>query len=133
MRAHLTSLFSDSASAGQVPEPAALPRASPASSSTPAADLGLQFVLGAEFAGRISAASPIPKGCTFKPGDRVFGYAQGSFGEKVATSWKSILPMPSALSYDQAAGEGLVLADFFMKRLTKAQGCSLLGRLPMRH
>jgi NADPH:quinone reductase-like Zn-dependent oxidoreductase len=95
--------------------------------------LGLQFVLGAEFAGRISAASPIPAGCMFKPGDRVFGYAQGSFGEKVATSWKSILPMPSALSYDQAAGQGLVMAVLRMRRLTRAQGCSLRGRLPMRH
>jgi NADPH:quinone reductase-like Zn-dependent oxidoreductase len=118
MRTQLTNSFSDSASAGQVPEPAALPRASPASSSTPAADLGLQFVLGAEFAGRISAASPIPAGCTFKPGDRVFGYAQGSFGEKVATSWKSILPMPSTLSYDQAAGAGLFMAVCLVRRLT---------------
>lgn len=34
------------------------------------------FVLGAEFAGVIAASSPIPNGCPFKPGDRVFGSAQ---------------------------------------------------------
>lgn len=28
----------------------------------------LPFVLGAEFAGRISQNSPIPKGCHYKPG-----------------------------------------------------------------
>ncbi|KZT26753.1 alcohol dehydrogenase [Neolentinus lepideus HHB14362 ss-1] len=64
----------------------------------------MPYVLGAEFAGRVSANSPIPKGCKLKPGDRVFGAAQGAFGEKLATPWTNILPIPDNISFDQAAG-----------------------------
>lgn len=64
----------------------------------------MPFVLGMEFAGRISSNSPIPNGCSFKPGDRVFGGAQGAFGEKVAVPLNNILPIPDNISYDQAAG-----------------------------
>ncbi|KAI0081200.1 NAD(P)-binding protein [Panus rudis PR-1116 ss-1] len=64
----------------------------------------LPFVLGAEFAGKIAANSPIPPGCPFKPGDRVFGSAQGSFAEKAATRWESLIPLPDNMSYDQGAG-----------------------------
>ena len=35
---------------------------------TPSARPPLPFVLGAEFAGVISASSPIPKGCPYSPG-----------------------------------------------------------------
>ncbi|KAH9935553.1 uncharacterized protein B0H18DRAFT_1174277 [Fomitopsis serialis] len=48
------------------------------------------FTLGSEFAGRIAAASPIPKGCPFKPGDKVFG--------------AHLLPLPATMTYDQGAG-----------------------------
>ncbi|KAK2463267.1 hypothetical protein APHAL10511_004922 [Amanita phalloides] len=64
----------------------------------------LPFVLGTEFAGIVSCNSPIPEGCLFKPGDRVFGAAQGSFAEKVAADWKQLLSLPDALDYDQGAG-----------------------------
>jgi NADPH:quinone reductase len=64
----------------------------------------LPFVLGAEFAGKIAKDSPVPKGCPFKPGDRVFGASQGSYAEQVAADWRSILPLPAALSFDQGAG-----------------------------
>ncbi len=43
----------------------------------------LPFVAGAEFAGRIAKNSPIPKGCPYRPGDRVFGATQGAFADKV--------------------------------------------------
>jgi len=62
------------------------------------------FTLGAEFAGRISANSPIPAGCPFKRGDRIFGAGQGSYAEKVAANWNSLLPVPKGLSYAQASG-----------------------------
>ncbi|CAE6430394.1 unnamed protein product [Rhizoctonia solani] len=62
------------------------------------------FVLGAEFAGTISASSPIPKDCPFKPGDRVFGSAQGSYAERVAAKWHSLHPIPNGFSFEQAAG-----------------------------
>lgn len=62
------------------------------------------FVLGAEFAGRIAANSPIPKGCTFKPGDRVFGSAQGTYAERVAADWRDLVLIPRGMTYDQAAG-----------------------------
>ncbi|KIJ61313.1 hypothetical protein HYDPIDRAFT_96722 [Hydnomerulius pinastri MD-312] len=62
------------------------------------------FTLGAEFAGKIASNSPIPKGCPFKAGDRVFGSAQGSFADKVAAKWKAIMPLPDSLTFDQGAG-----------------------------
>ncbi|KAG7449512.1 alcohol dehydrogenase [Guyanagaster necrorhizus] len=64
----------------------------------------LPFVAGAEFAGRIAKDSPIPKGCPYRPGDRVFGATQGAFADKAPVSWKDILPLPDALSYEQGAG-----------------------------
>lgn len=64
----------------------------------------LPFVLGTEFAGRISPNSPIPEGCPYKPGDRVFGATQGTYADKVAVKWRLILPLPHALTYDQGAG-----------------------------
>jgi len=62
------------------------------------------FVLGSEFAGKIAQDSPIPKGCPFKPGDRVFGSGQGAFGEKVAAPWNQLLPLPDKSTYDEGAG-----------------------------
>jgi len=64
----------------------------------------LPFVLGTEFAGRISQNSPIPKGCSYKPGDRVFGAAQGTYADKVAVNLHQILPLPHNITYDQGAG-----------------------------
>jgi len=62
------------------------------------------FVGGAEFAGRISKDSPIPPGCPFKPGDRVFGSGQGAYAEKIATNWKQLFPIPKGINYNEAAG-----------------------------
>ncbi|KAI5123944.1 hypothetical protein M0805_006358 [Coniferiporia weirii] len=62
------------------------------------------FVLGCEYAGKIAADSPIPKGCPFKRGDRVFGYSQGVYADRVAASWKIMVPLPKTMSYDQGAG-----------------------------
>ncbi|KAK7053299.1 hypothetical protein VNI00_003925 [Paramarasmius palmivorus] len=64
----------------------------------------LPFVLGAEFAGRISKNSPIPPGCKFKPGDRVFGAGQGAYADKMPVSVDALLPLPDVLSYDEGAG-----------------------------
>ncbi|KAF8735874.1 hypothetical protein AX14_001324 [Amanita brunnescens Koide BX004] len=64
----------------------------------------LPFVLGTEFAGKVSHNSPIPDGCPFKPGDRVFGASQGTFADKVAADWGKLLLLPDALNYDQGAG-----------------------------
>lgn len=64
----------------------------------------LPFVLGTEFAGRISKDSPIPKGCTFRPGDRVFGATQGTYADKVAADPSRMLPLPDSMTYDQGAG-----------------------------
>jgi NADPH2:quinone reductase len=61
-------------------------------------------VLGAEFSGRIAANSPIPKGCTLKPGDRIFGSAEGAYADKLVVDWKTVLPLPDNLSFDQGAG-----------------------------
>jgi len=64
----------------------------------------LPFVLGSEFAGCIAKDSPIPKGCSFKPGDRVFGAAQGAYAEKVAARWDRLVPLPANMSFEQGAG-----------------------------
>ncbi|KAF9029022.1 NAD(P)-binding protein [Hymenopellis radicata] len=64
----------------------------------------LPFVGGAEFAGRISHNSPIPAGCPYKPGDRVFGATQGAFAEKATVPWINVLRLPDALTYNQGAG-----------------------------
>ncbi|KAF8739812.1 NAD-P-binding protein, partial [Rhizoctonia solani] len=62
------------------------------------------FVLGAEFAGTIATSSPIPKGCPFKRGDRVFGSGQGAYAERVAAKWQNLHPIPNGFSFEQAAG-----------------------------
>jgi hypothetical protein len=58
-------------------------------------------VLGAEFAGTVAAAS---QGSPYKPGDRVFGVAQGAYGERVVAKLDRVLPLPDTLSFDQGAG-----------------------------
>jgi NADPH2:quinone reductase len=62
------------------------------------------FVLGAELAGRIAAHSPIPAGCPFRPGDRVFGLGQGTYAERIATPFKNLLPIPKGMGFDEASG-----------------------------
>ncbi|KAG6874483.1 hypothetical protein C0995_010393 [Termitomyces sp. Mi166 len=69
----------------------------------------LPFVLGTEFAGRISKDSPIPKGCPYKPGDRVFGAGQGTYADKAAIDIERILPLPDNMTYDQGAGEWVLV------------------------
>ncbi|KAF9447491.1 alcohol dehydrogenase [Macrolepiota fuliginosa MF-IS2] len=64
----------------------------------------LPFILGTEFAGRVAKDSPIPVGCPYKPGDRVFGAALGSFADKVAADWNGLLPLPDTVTFDQGAG-----------------------------
>ena len=66
-------------------------------------------MLGSELAGRIAEGSPIPEGCPFRPGDRVFGAAQGAFAERAAVDWQSLVPLPDNMSYDQGAGALLSL------------------------
>ncbi|KAF8503081.1 alcohol dehydrogenase [Gautieria morchelliformis] len=62
------------------------------------------FTLGAELAGRIAPTSPIPAGCPFKPGDRVFGSTQGAYAERAAVDYTRLLPVPRGMSFAQAAG-----------------------------
>ncbi|GJE92306.1 NADPH:quinone oxidoreductase family protein [Phanerochaete sordida] len=62
------------------------------------------FVLGTELAGRIAHDSPLPPGCPFKHGDRVFGAAQGAYGEKVAARWQQLTALPENMTFDQGAG-----------------------------
>ena len=64
----------------------------------------LPFILGTEFAGRISQKSPIPDGCPFKRGQRVFGAQQGAFADTIATTWDRLIPLPDNISFDQGAG-----------------------------
>ncbi|CAL1707506.1 unnamed protein product [Somion occarium] len=81
----------------------------------------LPFVLGSELAGKIAANSPIPKGCPYKPGDRIFGYAQGAYADKVATRWESLVPLPDNMSYDQGAGLFLTWPTSYEALVGRAQ------------
>ena len=65
------------------------------------------FILGAEFSGKINKSSPLPQGCVFKHGDRVFGSAFGSYGERIAVPWKSLHAVPDNITLEQAAGVSL--------------------------
>ncbi|KAL7421691.1 hypothetical protein Q5752_003461 [Cryptotrichosporon argae] len=67
----------------------------------------LPFVLGVEFTGRISAASPVPAGCPFRPGDRVSGMGQGAYASHVAVDWRALMPLPPGVGF--AAGVGACL------------------------
>ncbi|KAJ7132756.1 alcohol dehydrogenase [Mycena crocata] len=64
----------------------------------------LPFTLGSEFAGKISHGFPLPAGCPFKPGDRVFGAMLGSYADKVAVNQASVMRLPDTLTFDQGAG-----------------------------
>jgi len=64
----------------------------------------LPFILGSEFAGVVSQDSATPLGCPFKPGDRVFGYVQGAYADKVLVDPGNLLPLPKNLAFDQGAG-----------------------------
>ncbi|KAJ7770213.1 alcohol dehydrogenase [Mycena maculata] len=64
----------------------------------------LPFVLGSEFAGKVSHGFSLPAGCPFKAGDRVFGATAGSYAEKVAVEVSAVLPLPDTLTFDQGAG-----------------------------
>ena len=54
---------------------------------------------------RRAAHSPIPEGCKLKCGQRVFGSCQGSFADKVAVNYHSVLPLPKNFSFEQGAGK----------------------------
>ncbi|EJD51077.1 NAD(P)-binding protein [Auricularia subglabra TFB-10046 SS5] len=62
------------------------------------------FILGVEFAGRINKNSPIPPGCPFKQGDRVFGWVLSAFAERTAAPWRQVHRIPDGMSMEQAAG-----------------------------
>lgn len=59
---------------------------------------------GAEFSGTISASSPIPQGCPYKAGTRVFGASQGSYAEKIKSPWNTLVPVPDGMRMEEAAG-----------------------------
>lgn len=89
------------------------------------------YVPGTEIAGVIAKDSPIPEGCSFKPGDRVFGAGNGSYAEKVSEGGRvckaddccgrlmlhtcslvplqvpadhfQLLPVPAGMNFDEAS------------------------------
>lgn len=61
------------------------------------------WVPGTEFAGVIASSSPLPKGCPFKKGDRVFGAFQGVFAERMVCDWRLLQKIPDGMSFDEAA------------------------------
>jgi NADPH2:quinone reductase len=98
----------------------------------------LPFVLGTEFAGRISQDSPIPDGCRMKRGQRVFGAQLGAFSDKVAVNYDQILHLPDTISFEQGAGTWggwLRLSNYSVDSqlvFFYFQGFMLLGLLVMK-
>ncbi|WVQ82211.1 hypothetical protein IAT38_004339 [Cryptococcus sp. DSM 104549] len=72
------------------------------------------FTLGGELAGKIAQDSPIPKGCPFKPGDRVFGMAQGAYAEKVVADWRVLYSAPDNISMAQACAVYLTSSTSYL-------------------
>jgi len=64
----------------------------------------LPFVLGSEFAGKVSEGYPVPPGCSLKPGDRVFGATPGSYADKVAIDVSQVMKLSDNIPFEQAAG-----------------------------
>ncbi|KAJ2713535.1 hypothetical protein H4R19_002200 [Coemansia spiralis] len=61
------------------------------------------FIPGAEFSGIVARSSPADP--RFKPGDRVFGSTNsGAYAEYITAPVEQCLPVPSTLSFEQAAG-----------------------------
>ncbi|KAF8481429.1 chaperonin 10-like protein [Gautieria morchelliformis] len=79
------------------------------------------FTLGAELAGRIAPTSPIPAGCPFKPGDRVFGSTQGAYAERAAVDYTRLLPVPRGMSFAQAAGLYVTYSTSYEALVGRAQ------------
>lgn len=80
------------------------------------------WMAGSEYAGVISASSPIPPGCSLIPGkSRVFGSGLGAFAEQIAVDWKTVLPMTDNMTFEEAAGLSVTyaLVDLFL--LTSCQ------------
>jgi len=89
----------------------------------------LPFILGTEFAGKISQDSPIPKGCSLKRGQRVFGASLGTFADKVAVDFDRLIPLPDNITFDQGAGMiNPHSAHFCVLNFTVSQGCILHGQ-----
>ncbi|CAG8481452.1 23624_t:CDS:2 [Dentiscutata erythropus] len=63
----------------------------------------LPFILGSEFAGVIIAVHPTVNN-KYKPGDKIFGYGQGSFAERIAIDIQAILLIPDGMSFEEASG-----------------------------
>lgn len=71
----------------------------------------LPFVLGTEFAGVVSKDAVVPKGCSFKAGDRVFGAAQGS--SLLLRSLDLVADLLSSLSQEPTPSKCLYLTCSF--------------------
>lgn len=80
------------------------------------------FTLGTEFAGKVALNSPIPKGCPYKTGDRVFGATQGSYADQVAIGWDMVIPLPEKTSFDEGAGKNLSFDKYWDCDLTVLLG-----------
>jgi NADPH2:quinone reductase len=47
-------------------------------------------------------------GCPYKPGDRVFGAAQGTYADKVTVNLDQLIRLPDNVTFDQGAGVHLM-------------------------
>ncbi|BGP19195.1 hypothetical protein JCM10213v2_007282 [Rhodosporidiobolus nylandii] len=80
------------------------------------------YIAGAEFAGVVAKDSPIPKGCDWIPGKtRVFGAGQGAYAERIAVDYRKLLPVPTGMGLDEAAGLYVTYPTSYAGLVNRAQ------------
>ncbi|CAG8697950.1 7746_t:CDS:2 [Dentiscutata erythropus] len=80
----------------------------------------LPFILGTEFAGVIIAVHPTVNN-KYKPGDKVFGYGEGSFAERMAVNIQNILPIPDGMSFEEASGLSITCPTSYTALVIRAK------------
>lgn len=80
--------------------------------------------MGADLSGRVEAVGPLVT--EFRPGDAVFGVAQGTFAEYVCANEKKLAPKPEPVSFEAAAAAPVAA-------LTALQGLRDKGQIQAGH
>ncbi|RIA84971.1 hypothetical protein C1645_782924 [Glomus cerebriforme] len=78
------------------------------------------FIPGAEFSGVVIKTGAKCKK-SFKPGDKVFGYAVGCFAERVSAQSNNVYLMPDGMSFEEAAGLSITYPTSYAALVIRAK------------
>ncbi|CAG8552438.1 9406_t:CDS:2 [Dentiscutata heterogama] len=73
-----------------------------------------------QFAGVIIAVHPTVNN-KYKPGDKIFGYAQGAFAERIAVDIQNVLPIPDGMSFEEASGLSITYPTSYTALVIRAK------------